>query len=119
MIYADLESILVPEDNSKENPKDTYLIKYQKHVASSYKFILVCVDNKVNKPFKTYLCKDAVHNALNSMIKKVKIPVSDHCHTTREYGVSAQRDCKINTRLNHKIHVVFHNVKSYDSCFIM
>ena len=119
MVYADLESVLVPQDNSKENPKETYWIKYQKYVASSYKFILVCVDKKVNKPFKTYLGKDAVHNALNNMIKKVKIPVSYHCHTTREYSGSAQRDCKINTRLNHKIHVVFHNVKSYDSCFIM
>ena len=32
MVYADLESVLVPQDNSKENPKETYWIKYQKYV---------------------------------------------------------------------------------------
>ena len=34
--------------------------KYQKHIACSYDYILVCVDDKFNKPFKTYLGKDAV-----------------------------------------------------------
>ena len=32
MIYADFESILVPEDNGKQNPKESYLNKYQKHI---------------------------------------------------------------------------------------
>ena len=29
MIYADLESILVPEDNGKQDPKESYTNKYQ------------------------------------------------------------------------------------------
>ena len=29
MIYAELESILVPEDNEKQNPKESYTNKYQ------------------------------------------------------------------------------------------
>ena len=43
MIYEDFESILVPEDNEKMSltPK-----KYQKHVACSYGYKLVCVDDK-------------------------------------------------------------------------
>ena len=35
-IYADFESIFVPEDNKKQNPYESYTNKYQKHVACSY-----------------------------------------------------------------------------------
>ena len=61
MIYADFESILVPEDNEKQNSKDSYTNKCQKHIACSYGYKLVCVDDKFSKPFKTYLDKDAVY----------------------------------------------------------
>ena len=33
MISADFESILMSEDNGKQNPNDSYTNKYQKHVA--------------------------------------------------------------------------------------
>ena len=36
MIYADFECILVPEGNGKQNPDESYLNKYKKHVACSY-----------------------------------------------------------------------------------
>ena len=32
IIYADFESILVPENNGKQNPKESYTIKYQKNI---------------------------------------------------------------------------------------
>ena len=32
MTYADFESILVPEDNQKQNPENSYMNKYQKHI---------------------------------------------------------------------------------------
>ena len=38
---------------------------------------------------------------------------------TGKYGGSAHRDCNINVKLNHKIPVVFHNLKNYDSHLIM
>ena len=44
MIYADFESILVREDNGKENPDESYANKYQKHIASSYGYKLLCLD---------------------------------------------------------------------------
>ena len=34
-----------------------------------------------------------------------------HCHITGKYRGSAERDCNINVKLNHKIPVVFHNLK--------
>ena len=36
IIYADFESILVSEDNKKQNPKEFYRNKYQKHIGCSY-----------------------------------------------------------------------------------
>ena len=51
MIYADLKSILVPEDNGKQNPEEPFTNKYQKHIACSYGCKLVCVDDKSSKPF--------------------------------------------------------------------
>ena len=46
MIFADCESILVPEDNKKQYPKEPYTNKYQKHVACSYRYKLVCFYKK-------------------------------------------------------------------------
>ena len=74
MIYADFESILVPEDKGKQNPNESYTNKYQKHVACSYGYKLVCVDDKYSKPFKSHLRKDAAYN-FNSSVIKVHIVV--------------------------------------------
>ena len=49
MIYADFKSILIPEDNGKQNPHEFYMNKYKKHVACSYGYKLVCVDDKFSK----------------------------------------------------------------------
>ena len=53
MIYADFESILALEDNGKQNPIESYTKKYQKHIACSYGYKLVCVDDKFSKNFKS------------------------------------------------------------------
>ena len=47
------------------------------------------------------------------------VKVRDHCRITEKYRGSAYRDCNINLKLNHKIPVVFHNLKKYDSDLIM
>ena len=36
MIYADFESILVPEDNEMQNPDVSYTNKYQNNVGYSF-----------------------------------------------------------------------------------
>ena len=38
MTYADVESILVSEDNGKQNPNESYTNKYEKHVTSSFAY---------------------------------------------------------------------------------
>ena len=35
MIYADFESILVPDDNGKQNPNDSDTNKYRKYIPGS------------------------------------------------------------------------------------
>ena len=60
MIYADFESILVPEDRGNKNPNNSCTSKYQKHVACRYGYKLACIDDKFNKPFKLYLGEDHV-----------------------------------------------------------
>ena len=47
MIYADFESIILPEGNGKQNIEESYTNKYQKHVAWSYGYKLVCVDDNL------------------------------------------------------------------------
>ena len=38
----------MPEDNGKQNPNESYNEKYQKHVACSYCYKLVCADDNFN-----------------------------------------------------------------------
>ena len=59
----------MPGYNGNENPKEPYTRKYQKHIACSYGYNLVCVD-KCSKPFKTNLAEDAVYSFINSMIEQ-------------------------------------------------
>ena len=47
------------------------------------------------------------------------VEVRDHCHITGKYRGSAHRDCNINHKLNHKIPLLFHNLKNYDSHLTM
>ena len=46
MIYADSENIVVPDNNRKQNPNETYTNKYKKNVCCSYDCKLVCTDDK-------------------------------------------------------------------------
>ena len=70
LIYADFESILVPEDNGKQNPNESYTNKYQIHIACSYGYKLVRIDDKFSQPFKRHLGEDAVYNFMNNMIEE-------------------------------------------------
>ena len=45
--------------------------------------------------------------------------VRDYCHITTKNMGSAHRDCIMIVKLNHKIPIVFHNLKNYDLHFIM
>ena len=72
MIYADFESILVPQDNGKQNPSESHTNKCQKHVACDYGYKLVCGNDKFSKLFKSFLGEDAVYKFIGNMIKESK-----------------------------------------------
>ena len=72
LIYADFESILVPEDKVKQYPVKFYMNKYQKHVSCSCVYKLVHVDVDVSKTFKSYLGEDVVYNFIISMVEESK-----------------------------------------------
>ena len=72
------------------------------------------------KPFG--MDEDGVRNVGVKNIKKVQIKnvkVRDHCHVTGKYRGAAHSICNLNFKLTDKIPVVFHNLKGYDSHFIM
>ena len=53
MIYADLESTLLPEGSGKQNSEEPYRNKCQKHISCSYGYKLVCVYHKFSQPFRS------------------------------------------------------------------
>ena len=67
------------------------------------------ITKEKNKDFKNsiecWICND--------------VKVRDHCHINGKYRGSAHRYCIINLKLNHKIAIVFYNLKNYDSHLLM
>ena len=54
--------------------------------------------------------------------EKENIPVRDHCHITGKYRGSAHKNCNSKLQISaekNKIPVIFHNLKGYDSHFII
>ena len=51
-----------------------------------------------------------------------EVRVRDHCHITGKYRGSAHQDCNLKLRISaetFKLPVIFHNLRGYDSHFIM
>ena len=58
----------------------------------------------------------------NKKYSKTDIKVRDHCHITGKYRGSAHRDCNSKLKIDHtniKIPIIFHNLRGYDSHFLM
>ena len=66
---------------------------------------------KDNEDFQnTTTCRICDNDYIDNDVKE-----RNHCHITAKYRGPAYTDCNINFKLNHKILVVFHNLKRYDS----
>ena len=71
-------------------------------------------ENKFEKAEECYIC--------NKKYTDEDIKVRDHCHITGNYRGSAHQDCNLKLRVNPeqlKIPVIFHNLRGYDSHFIL
>ena len=81
--------------------------------------------NKFNKPLKM-IDEDEVNikkadscHMCNKKYTDKDIKVCDHCHITGKYKGSSHPDCNLNFKLTDKIPVISHNLRGYDSHFIM
>ena len=86
------------------------------------------IRDNFNKPLKmTNEDEESFQKATHCHIceKKYKVddvPVRDHCHITGKYRGSAHQTCNLKLQISAekiKIPVVFHNLKGYDSHFII
>ena len=71
-------------------------------------------ENKFEKAEECYIC--------NKKYTDEDIKVRDHCHITGNYRGFAHQECNLKLRVNPeqlKIPVIFHNLRGYDSHFIM
>ena len=72
-------------------------------------------------------CKQEQNDFKNAKLRHIckkeysneDVPVRDHCRVTGKYRGSAHTECNLSYRLTNKIHVIFHNLRGYDSHLIM
>ena len=104
--------------------------KFMKDMLDEVEYCQEVVKNHFNKPMKMtdedeesfqiaeecHICKKPFgKNKVEQKNRKVR----DHCHVTGKYRGAAHLSCNFNFQLTDKIPVVFHNLKGYDSHFIM
>ena len=86
------------------------------------------IKNHFNKPLKMSAgdernFKKATHCWIcNKKYKLADEPVRDHCHITGKYRGSAHKACNLKLQISAakiKIPVIFHNLRGYDSHFII
>jgi len=115
--------------------KYTKPVQYYRGPNAVYKFMEKMLDEvryckntikcKFNKPIKmTSVDKENFKQATECHICGKKyteddVRVRDHCHVTGKYRGSAHEACNLNFQLTDKIPVIFHNLRGYDSHFMM
>ena len=102
--------------------------KFMEAMLEEVKYCKKTMKRCFNKPLKmTSDDVDAFEKAeechiCNKKYTSEDIRVRDHCHITGKYRGSAHQECNLQLRLNPdeiKIPVIFHNLRGYDSHFIM
>ena len=99
--------------------------KFMKDMLAEVKYCQKVVNDHFSKPLEmTDEDEESFQRAEECHICKEPyitsdVKVRDHCHVTGKYRGSAHQSCNLNFSLTNKIPVVFHNLKGYDSHFIM
>ena len=107
-------------------PKAVY--KFMEKMLEEVKYCKNVMKKEFNKPLRmTKDNEDKFQKAeechiCNKQYTEKDIRVRDHCHITGKYRGSAHQECNLKLRVNPeeiKIPVIFHNLRGYDSHFIM
>ena len=99
--------------------------KFMEAMLNEVKYCKKMIKKEFNKPLKmTKGDEDKFQKAKECHIyekeyNKTDVIVRDHCHITGKYRGSAHQDCNLNFRITDKISVIFHDLRGYDSHFIM
>ena len=99
--------------------------KFMEAMLEEVKYCKKVMKKELNKPLRMnkddkekFQKADKCH-ICGKEYKETDVRVRDHCHTTGQYRGSAHQDCNLNFRITDKIPVIFHNLRGYDSHFIM
>ncbi|XP_068738120.1 uncharacterized protein [Montipora capricornis] len=117
-------------DDKYSKPVQIYIgekavYKFMEAMLKEVKYCKRMIKKEFNKPLKmTKDDKEEFQKAKECHICNKKytdkdIRVRDHCHITGNYRGYAHQDCNLNFQLTDKIPVIFHNLRGYDSHFIM
>ena len=120
-------------DDKYSKPTKTYrgkkaVYKFMEAMLEEVKYCKKVIKKEFNKPLRmTKDDEEKFQKAKESHICNKKyndkdIQVRDHCHITGKYRGSAHQECNLKLRVNPeevKIPVIFHNLRGYDSHFIM
>ena len=102
--------------------------KFMEAMPGEVKYCKKVMKKEFNKPLRmTKEDEEEFQKANECHICNIKytneeIKVRDHCHITGKYRGSAHQECNLKLRVNPeeiKIPVIFHNLRGYDSHFIM
>ena len=102
--------------------------KFMENMLSEVEYCKDVVKKHFNKPLvmteddeMRFKLMDKCHICSEKYTDK-DAPVGDHCHITGKFRGSAHQECNLKLRIkskNLKIPIVFHNLRGYDSHFIM
>ena len=120
-------------DEKYSKPAKTYrgekaVYKFMEAMLEEVKYCKKVMKKEFNKPLR--MTKDDEEkfqkaeecHICNKKYTDKDIRVRDHCHITGKYRGSAHQECNLKLRVNPeevKIPVIFHNLRGYDSHFIM
>ena len=117
-------------DDNYSKPVQIYrgekaVYKFMEAMLEEVKYCKKVMKKEFNKPLRMTKDNEKEFQKSNKChicekeYNKTDVRVRDHCHITGQYRGSAHQDCNLNFRLTDKIPVIFHNLRGYDSHFIM
>ena len=103
--------------------------KFIEDMLEEVKYCKKIMNKEFNKPLRTVTKEDEEKfqkanecHICNKKYTNEDIKVRDHCHITGKYRGSSHQECNLKLKVNPeeiKIPVIFHNLRGYDSHFIM